>query len=94
MQKSNKIERKTQIKKPEDPNAPNKPLNAFQIFCKILIPAIQESNPELATNDIDTCAADNWKNLGELEKAKFIQREEVEKERYDKEMEMYYQKKS
>jgi hypothetical protein len=87
--KKGSIKNKAKHKASKDSNVPKKPLEAFQIFCEIVIPTLREENPNMAITDIRNHVTDNWQGLTELEKATFFQQEESDKVRYREEMEKF-----
>ena len=87
--KKGSIKNKAKHKASKDSNVPKKPLEAFQIFCELLIPTLREENQDMAITDIRNHVTDNWQGLTELEKATFFQQEESDKLRYMEEMEKF-----
>ena len=77
----------------KDPNAPKRALTSFMFFSKEMRPKIQEQNAEASFGEIGKLIGEAWKNASEEEKNKYEDMNKEDKERYDKEMAAYKEKK-
>lgn len=73
----------------KDPLAPKKGLSPFMIFNKENREKIKVSNPEATFGDIGKLIGTAWKALNEKQKAVYLQKAEVDKERYTAESAVY-----
>ncbi|CAO3683911.1 unnamed protein product [Umbelopsis vinacea] len=86
-------EPKVNSRKKKDPNAPKRPPGSFFLFANDRRPKLRDEQPETSTKDIARLLGEEWKVLGEKAKKAYIQKADVQKERYNKEIEAYKSKK-
>uniref|UniRef100_A0A2I3GA50 High mobility group protein B3 n=1 Tax=Nomascus leucogenys TaxID=61853 RepID=A0A2I3GA50_NOMLE len=68
-------------KKKKDPNAPQRPLSGFFLFCSEFRPKIKSTNPDVAKK-----LGEMWKNLNDSEKQPHITQAAKLKEKYEKDV--------
>jgi hypothetical protein len=85
---------KINTKKIKDPNAPKKPVTAFIFFNKHKIDDYKKKNPDKKINValISKQSGQEWKNLKDDEKDKFLKMSIKDKKRYEKEISLYNKK--
>jgi len=88
-----KKKRKAPVKKPRDPDAPKNKTNAFMFFQKEQREKIKKENPNLkGVPDLAKKMGEIWRGMSEKEKQPYTDLAEKDKERYDREMEVYKKK--
>ena len=80
----------------KDPNKPKKPKSGFLFFCDEHRPKMIESQKKkkkkVVIGDIAKELGKKWKKLNDAQKAKYAAMNEKDKERYNKELEVYNNK--
>lgn len=81
-------------KKKKDPNAPKKPVTGYMYFNKYKIDEYKKKNPGQKINVtlISKQSGEEWKNLKEHEKDKYLKMAIKDKKRYEKEIIIYNKK--
>lgn len=81
-------------RKKKDPNAPKRPLSAFFIFCADERPAVKAIYPTYSVGDVAKELGDRWNKIQPEAKSKYEAKAQVDKGRYEKDMENYKNKKA
>jgi hypothetical protein len=78
-------------KKVKDPNAPKRPVTSFMLFNKHKLDEFKKKNPgqKISVTLISKQSGQEWKNLKDDEKDKYIKIANKEKKRYEKELALY-----
>ncbi len=78
-------------KKIKDPNAPKRPVTSFMLFNKHKLDEFKKKNPsqKISVTLIGKQSGQEWKNLKDDEKDKYIKMANKEKKRYEKELALY-----
>lgn len=71
------------------PDAPKKPLNAYQIFINEKRSSVVKKNKNFLAKEIINILAKDWKNLNEKKKQIYFDKALLNKEKYFKEKESY-----
>ena len=77
------------VKKVKDPKAPKRGLSAWIIFTTEQRPKFKSENPEKSTTELTTLMSQEWRNMTDEDKKKYVDLAIVDKERYMKEKEEY-----
>mmetsp|Transcript_32528 Transcript_32528/g.69254 ORF Transcript_32528/g.69254 Transcript_32528/m.69254 type:complete len:863 (+) Transcript_32528:183-2771(+) len=77
---------KKKKKKKKDPNAPKRALSAYMYFTSAKRGEVKAANPDASFGDIAKLVSEEWKKLGEGDKAKWNAKAEQDKARYKNEM--------
>lgn len=84
------------VQKIRDPDLPKRPTNAYLIFCEMekerIKKELEEKSPGAVT-DLSKTLTENWKNLNDEERKPYYKLYEDDRERYQREMVVYNQKK-
>uniref|UniRef100_A0A2I3H0G8 High mobility group protein B3 n=1 Tax=Nomascus leucogenys TaxID=61853 RepID=A0A2I3H0G8_NOMLE len=59
-------------KKKKDPNAPQRPLSGFFLFCSEFCPEIKSTNPGISIGDVAKKLGEMWNNLNDSEKQPYV----------------------
>lgn len=89
------IKNNTKSKKTKkDPNAPKKPVTGYMYFNKYKIDEYKKKHPGQKINitSISKQSGEEWKNLKENEKDKYLKMAIKDKKRYEKEIIIYNKK--
>lgn len=83
-----KIKSKNKVK---DPDAPKKPITGYIYFNKHKIDDYKKKNPDqkLKVTLISKQSGQEWKNMSDIEKDKFLKMAIKDKKRYEKEIILY-----
>ena len=81
-------------KQKKDPNAPKKPLSSYMLFSNHIRSSIKDDNPDIKFGDMAKAVAEKYKKLNDKERAKWNEKADTEKKRYEQEMEAYKKKKA
>jgi len=76
-------------KKVKDPKAPKRGLSAWIIYTNEMRTKFKADNPEKSTTELTTLMSQEWRNMTDEDKKKYIDLAEVDKQRYMKEKEEY-----
>nr|NP_001071733.1 transcription factor protein [Ciona intestinalis]BAE06487.1 transcription factor protein [Ciona intestinalis] len=76
-------------KKKKDPNAPKRPQSAFFLFCADRRAPLKAENPGWTVGEIAKALGKKWAAASPDTKKKYAEQGEVEKSKYNKEMEKY-----
>lgn len=76
-------------KKVKDPNAPKRPKTSYILFCCELRDKVKEENENMSAKEITAELGRRWGKLTDKQKLKYQKKYEVEKVRYEKEMQNY-----
>lgn len=76
-------------KKVKDPKAPKRGLTAWIIFTNEQRQKFKAENPDKSTTELTTLMSQEWRNMTDGEKKKYVDLSEVDKQRYLKEKEDY-----
>lgn len=79
-----------------DPDLPKRPTNAYLIFCEMEKERIKqeiEAKTPGVVNDLSKTLTEAWKNLGDEERKPYYKLYEDDRDRYQREMVIYNQKK-
>jgi len=77
------------VKKVKDPKAPKRGLSAWIIFTNEQRPKFKADNPDKSTTELTTLMSQEWRNMTDGDKKKYVDLSEVDKQRYMKEKEEY-----
>lgn len=88
-----KQEKPKRKRKPKDPDAPKRPLGAYFYYFKANNTAMKQEHPELIQKEIVAKIAKDWKGLSEEQKQPFVEKSNLDKQRYNREKEAYDEKK-
>ncbi|CAM0880102.1 unnamed protein product [Alopecurus aequalis] len=80
---------KRKAPKKKDPNAPKRPILPFMYFSMMERAAVKENNPDLPPNEIAKKLGEIWQKMSTEEKQPYVQRSQVDKQRYEKESAEY-----
>lgn len=82
---------KINIKKTKDPNAPKRPITSFIYYNKHKIDEFKKKNPgkKIDVTSIGKQSGQEWKNLKDEEKDKYLKMAVKDKKRYEKEIVLY-----
>lgn len=83
-----KSKSKRQKAKDRDPNMPKRPTNAYLLFCEMNKEKIREGGSQDVSKDL----TEAWKNLNEEDRKPYYKLYSEDRERYQKEMEIYSMK--
>jgi high mobility group protein B1 len=81
-------------RKKKDPNAPKRPLSAFFLFCHDERPAVKVIFPTYSVGEVAKELGDRWNKVTPDMKSKYEQKAVQDKQRYEKEMTSYKNKKA
>ncbi|EGW31358.1 uncharacterized protein SPAPADRAFT_141112 [Spathaspora passalidarum NRRL Y-27907] len=84
------------VAKVRDPDLPKRPTNAYLIFCEMEKERIKQENEEKnpgVTNDLSKSMTEAWKLLNEEDRKPYYKLYEDDRDRYQREMAIYNQKK-
>jgi len=81
-------------RKKKDPNAPKRPLSAFFLFCHDERPSVKVLYPTYSVGEIAKELGDRWNKVQPEMKTKYEQKAVVDKQRYEKDMTQYKNKKA
>jgi len=81
-------------KQKKDPNAPKKPLNAYNYFCQANRPKILEKNPNASFSEVSKMQSEAYKKLSSEQMKKYEAKAKADKDRYQKQMKTYNAKNS
>ena len=90
--KDDKVKKKVK-KKDKDPNEPKRPTTAFFFFTADIRQEVKEANPDLKVSDLAKIHGEKWRNLSDEGRQKYLEMNVADKERYNKEMEVWGAKK-
>jgi len=76
---------------PKSPGAPKQPLSGYVHFLNDRREAVRKESPDMSFADISKTLANEWSQLGQIEKQKYAERAELDKERYGREFLDYQQ---
>jgi hypothetical protein len=73
----------------KDPNAPKRNMSAYFLFSVHIRPTVKTENPEAAFGDIARIISAQYKALKPDERQKWDEKAAADKERYQRQMEVY-----
>ena len=76
---------------PKSPGAPKQPLSGYVHFLNDRRETVRKETPEMSFADISKKLANEWSQLGHEEKQRYVERAEIDKERYSREFQNYQQ---
>lgn len=76
---------------PKSPGAPKQPLSGYVHFLNDRRELVRKESPDMSFADISKKLANEWSQLGQEEKQKYVERAEIDKERYSREFQEYQQ---
>ena len=76
-------------KKVKDPKAPKRSLSAWIIYTTEQRPKFKAENPEKSNTELTTLMSQEWRNMTDEDKKKYVDLAIVDKQRYMKEKEEY-----
>jgi uncharacterized short protein YbdD (DUF466 family) len=76
-------------KKKKDPNAPKRPLSAFFIYCADERGGVKAIHPSYSVGEVAKELGERWNKIPPELKAKYEQRAQQDKKRYEKDMDQY-----
>ena len=76
---------------PKSPGAPKQPLSGYVHFLNDRREAVRKESPDMSFAEISKKLAQEWSQLGQEEKQKYVERAELDKERYSREFQEYQQ---
>lgn len=85
-------EKKRRVKVVKDPNAPKRWTSNYLFFCNERRKQIVKDNPEASATEVTVKLGSAWKSLSENEKQRYTQMSLNDKERYQRELEVYNSK--
>ena len=77
------------LKAKKDPLLPKRPKSAYAYFCSNHRPSIREENPEFKLPDVSKALGRLWGKIKKKDKQEFDKLAQVDKLRYEKEMDTY-----
>lgn len=80
---------KPKVKREKDENAPSRPINAYVRYCSARRSQIQETNPNIKTQEIMKLCAEDWSKATPDEKQEYQAAADEDRERYKEEMRVY-----
>lgn len=80
-----KTKSKRQKAKDRDPNMPKRPTNAYLLFCEMNKEKVRQQGSQDVSRDL----TEAWKNLNEQDRKPYYELYSEDRERYQKEMEIY-----
>ncbi|AQZ16025.1 NHP10 (YDL002C) [Zygosaccharomyces parabailii] len=83
-----KTKSKRQKAKDRDPNMPKRPTNAYLLFCEMNKEKVRQQGSQDVSRDL----TEAWKNLNEQDRKPYYELYSEDRERYQKEMEIYSMK--
>lgn len=83
-----KTKSKRQKAKDRDPNMPKRPTNAYLLFCEMNKEKVRQQGSQDVSKDL----TEAWKNLNEQDRKPYYKLYTEDRERYQKEMEIYSMK--
>ncbi|AQZ17652.1 NHP10 (YDL002C) [Zygosaccharomyces parabailii] len=83
-----KTKSKRQKAKDRDPNMPKRPTNAYLLFCEMNKEKVRQQGSQDVSKDL----TEAWKNLNEQDRKPYYELYSEDRERYQKEMEIYSMK--
>lgn len=86
------LDKSIKLKHKRDPNKPKRPKNSYTYFCKDFREKVKKDNPESSFKDINKLLGVKWKNLSQKTKQHYIKLGELDKNRYQDDMEDYENK--
>ena len=87
--KSTSKTKKKSSKKEKDPNAPKKPFSAYMIYCNSNRETMKKDFPNMSNNELFTALGNCWKQLGNEERAQYVEKATADRDRYDREYKEY-----
>jgi hypothetical protein len=81
----------TKTKAKKDKNAPKKPLSAYMIYAVENRERVKKENDGIAFGEIGKLLGNEWKQLNEKDKEKYIKKADEDKKRYETEFDTYSQ---
>ena len=81
-------------RKKKDPNAPKRPLSAFFLFCHDERPAVKAIHPTHSVGEIAKELGERWNKIAPELKSKYEAKAQVDKGRYEKDMQQYKNQKN
>jgi len=75
----------------KDVNAPRQPLTGYVRFMNERRDRVRADNPNLSFSEITKLLGSEWSKLQQIEKQRYLEEAEKDKERYQKELEAYHQ---
>ena len=79
-------------KKFKDKNRPKKAKSSYNLFVEDVVPQIKSENPSFSAPDLVRVAAKMYNQLTEEEKVPYQRRYLLDKERFERERELYFKK--
>ena len=76
---------------PKSPGAPKQPLSGYVHFLNDRRETVRKESPEMSFADISKKLANEWSQLGQEEKQKYVEKAEIDKGRYSREFQEYQQ---
>jgi len=76
---------------PKSPGAPKQPLSGYVHFLNDRREAVRKESPDMSFADISKKLANEWSQLGQEEKQRYVERADLDKERYSREFQEYQQ---
>lgn len=76
---------------PKSPGAPKQPLSGYVHFLNDRRETVRKEAPDISFADISKKLANEWSQLGQEDKQKYVERAELDKERYSREFQEYQQ---
>jgi len=73
----------------KDPNAPKRGMSAFLLYSRDTRESVKAERPELKTSEISKVLGEKWKLLDDASKTPWVERAQVESERYRSEAAAY-----
>ncbi|KDE02271.1 non-histone chromosomal protein 6 [Microbotryum lychnidis-dioicae p1A1 Lamole] len=73
----------------KDPNAPKRPLSAYMYFSQENRNTVKDDNPDASFGDLGKLLGAKWKDMSDEQKKSYIQKAEVDKNRYEREKASY-----
>jgi len=75
----------------KDPNHPKHPKNGYLYYTQDVRKRRQDQNPDKGFKEITNLVAEEWRNLSDAKKKKYLDMAKKDRERYQKEMKEYKQ---
>ncbi|CAM9994002.1 unnamed protein product, partial [Heterosigma akashiwo] len=73
----------------KDPNAPKRPMPGFLHFSQVMRQVIKGKSPSVRPEELSKMLGEQWAALSDDQKAPFLEKAALDKERWQKEMQVY-----
>ncbi len=81
--------KKEEKKEKKDKNAPKRAISAFFFYQKERREPLKKEKPNLSNKELISTMSNEWNNMSEADKKKYVELAEEDKKRYEKEKAAY-----